>query len=644
MSFDPTTWTTPTAASPTPSRRTRTALVIALVLALLAATLVAVGVRSALDAETASGPSASGADVDGLDSQQAAATSAGHDPSVNVDAEDVQVLEVDLVAGSSSAGGGAGTGPVPVDGHAHTDADPCAGLPAGRALLVAPNPLVLPADTMGGTLHLTNCSGQPVAWTGHTVPKVTLDPAGDTLAPGATAELGFTIDKAALDPGAFTFKVKVSEPGANTYVDVHAFKGLLNPAIPQLPGGPQLQPAPGSGGCALQCITKAWLTPNALNPNVSLEVVTTVPARHKVWVSTQAPVMTDGVPTFPGVAPIATNNSPTTTWTTPLAPLSASTTYHIVVEATDEHDNRAHQAGQFTTITPAGGPGGLAPTGQHGGCAAQCITTAWITQPQPGADPSIEVKTNVPATVRVYLSEQAPAIAPGGTPQPAGAPVASTGANLTSNWTATFADLKSDTTYHVVVEAHDADGGRSYRVGQFHTLDHTIDLFVVFHQIHVIEDGDSGKNNAGELSFRIGVDGTKIAETPERKIHSGTTVTLKGPGRASGVGHLVTGVTGYLPALSVQGFERDGDAKIEFCTMGPGILFAGWGHLPNCDLTFNTAGAGIHTVDGFDDLPSCAPFVAAGANPLHKCLVLETADRGSGFPHFTALVSLHVVE
>lgn len=628
--------------------RIRLAAVIAIVVALLTVVLAVTVVDPAINPDPDSGTNA-GADAggaEGSDDTEVAGLATGDQASGPGDPDDgddesaagEETLEVDLLDDSSEGEGGAGQ-EVPLDDDATEGADPCESVPAGRSLLVTPHPLVLPATQMASELHIRNCGTEAVDWTALTVPEVTLASAGDTLDAGAETTLGFTIDESALDPGAFTFKIKVSEPGANTYVDVHAFKGLVNPLF-HVPGGPVLQGAPGSGGCALQCITKAWLTPNATTPNLSLEVTTKVPARHRVWVSTSEPVVNDDVPSFPGVAPIATNDSPTTSWTTPLAPLTAATDYHIIVEATDEHGKRAYQVGEFRTITPVPQPGGLAPTGHHGGCAAGCVTKALINQPSGSEDPTIEIVTNVPARVKIWVSEQAPATDGNGTPQPAGTPAHSTGNNRITSWTPTLTGLRSNTTYHVVVEATDDQGARTLRAGQFHTLEEVVDVLVTFHQIHVIRDGDASSVNRGELRFRLGVNFVKVAETPERKIHSGTTLNLEGPGR-SPISHLVTGVSGNLPTVQVQGFERDNDLLREFCTMGTGILEALWGHIPTCDLVYDTAGSGIVAVDDVDALPSCA---GVGNAPVGaRCVWIETADRGDNFPHFKALVSFQIV-
>ncbi|MFP5377296.1 MAG: hypothetical protein ACLGIO_11040, partial [Acidimicrobiia bacterium] len=186
----------------------------------------------------------------------------------------------------SNSDGGDGSGDVDLDPVPGTGA--CAGLGSGGAsLLVTPDPAVLPAGTLSSSLSVTNCGGADVSWTAATVPSVSLGSKNGSLAGGSTAKVDFTIDADAYDPGAVDFKIKVSEPGHNHYVDVHAFRPAFGKDL--VAGNGQLSAGEDAGGCANQCIVKAWLTPNATTPNLSLEVKTHTPATIRMWVAKQAP-------------------------------------------------------------------------------------------------------------------------------------------------------------------------------------------------------------------------------------------------------------------------------------------------------------------------------------------------------------------
>lgn len=579
----------------------------------------------------AAGPGSPDGNTPGAQTGDSAPGSPGGDtPDEEID------VGVDVEVGSSGESDeGGGEADLPNGGV--EPVDPCDHLPADRSLLVTPDPLHLDPTVMASHLVVTNCSDHAVDWTAHTVPKVSLGVDAGTLAGRAAADVPFLIDEDAINSGAYDFTIKVSEPGANTYVDVHAYKGILKGGL-HVPK-PVIQAAPGSGGCSLQCITKAWLTPSAMSPNVSLEVTTKVDTTLRIWVSTHAPTMDGDTPSYPGVDPIATNLSPAKSWTGPLAPLAPATDYHIVVEATDGNDKVAYQVGTFRTITPAAGPAVLKPTGEHGGCAHQCITTAKVTGTAGTADASINIETTVPASIEVFVSMDAPTQHGQGTPYFPGVDPAAASGSEVSSWTAELTGLSSDTTYHAIVVATDDNGRRAYRTGTFTTLHLEHTLRIAFHRLFVISDGDSSKINRGELAFRFGVNGDKVAEMDEQKIHSGTAVNIND---GNGVGHFVFGVGDSMPSISVVGIERDGLSG--FCPMGTGMLGGGWGHIDSCNVTYNTASNGIQMMSDFESLQPCSAFEVEGPAPTDRCMVIATADHGSGFVHFQALVALRLLD
>jgi hypothetical protein len=93
-----------------------------------------------------------------------------------------------------------------------------------------------------------------------------------------------------------------------------------------------------------------------------------------------------------------------------------------------------------------------------------------------------------------------------------------------------------------------------------------------------------------------------------------------------------------------EGNDLDADGKIEFCSIGNGIMAAGWGHNGKCDVKWNSAGSAIHLMEDFDTLPSCAPFALPDVGPTARCLVIETVHEGAGYPRFSVVVSFRLME
>jgi hypothetical protein len=104
---------------------------------------------------------------------------------------------------------------------------------------------------------------------------------------------------------------------------------------------------------------------------------------------------------------------------------------------------------------------------QAGGCANQCISSAQLSQVFNSANVNLEVRTNTPASMTVWVSTSAPIDA--GFPLFVGVPAAAHTPTLRTSWTTAIDGLQADTTYHIVVRAIDADGNRSYRQGTFHS-------------------------------------------------------------------------------------------------------------------------------------------------------------------------------
>jgi hypothetical protein len=630
----------------TGSRRRRRAAAIALVVVLA---LVLASLRAASDGRPgASAPSQAGGsgpsgpsllasggsshpDGAGVSDGGSSGSGAGDDATEDaLDAEDDSHGYPDEgadVGTPSGSGGGGGSGDVDLDPVPGIGA--CAGLGAGGAsLLVTPDPAVLPAGTLSSSLSVTNCGVADVSWTAATVPSVSLGSENGTLAGGSTAKVDFAIDPDAYEPGAVDFKVKVSEPGHNHYVDVHAFRPAFGKDM--VAGNGQLSAGEDAGGCANQCIVKAWLTPNVSTPDLSLEVKTHTPATIRMWVAKQAP---NGL-----AVPDAASPAGATAWTTSVSPLQPATKYFLLLKATDGNGKTSTRATSFTTITPYENPGGLANPGGPAGCAVQCITTAKLTAGGDFSSKKLEVKSNTPARFQAMASTKAPTYHQG-VPSFATADSSSlSGLEYLGTWTTTLSKLAGATTYHVIVRATDAKGHDAYRVGTFTTPpEPTRDVGITFLSIRVTHDGDSSWKNRGELSFAWGVGDTKVGSLAEDKISDPATV---GVPRGKSI-FVVNDAKGFLPTVYVSASERDADGLVEFCSMGTGVPHEA-GSNGDCDAKWNVASSGIVSVDGIATMPRCTAFGLSEVYEDTACMQLETVSHGDDYPRFTAIVAFNI--
>ena len=502
-----------------------------------------------------------------------------------------------------------------------TGSDPCDAGEPGAALLVGPDPAVLEDGDLSSSLTITNCGDEHVDWTAATIPTVALSNAEGNLGPGSSSELAFDIDASAYEPGAIQFKVKVSEPGVNHYIDVYAFRQTLGGDVVADVG---LTAGEGAGGCALQCITTAWLTGNATTPNVDLHVETNTPALIEVWVSDDEPDLDD--------APTASSGELATDWSTLLSPLEPATSYQIVVRATDEHDHSATQSSSFMTTTPVDLPDEVVSPGPEPGCAHQCITTATVTPQAGSTEMALHVETHTPASLAAFVSPD-PIDITNLDDTPA---VAQTGDELVQSWDTVLSGLAGETTYHIVVTAIDGNDHTALREGTFDT-EEAPNILVTFHEIHVERDGDDSDINRGELSFRWGLHELVVGSRGEDKLDDGATVTLDNAHNK----HVIQGVgTGFLPPLYVNALERDADGWTEFCSAGDDIKTDS-GRQDDCDLKWNVASSGLITVESLDNLYRCTEFGLPEAYADTPCLRLVSPDVGDDYPEFWAIVSFH---
>jgi hypothetical protein len=512
---------------------------------------------------------------------------------------------------------------------------PCDSLVAdGSSLVVGPDPLVLDKGDLDGTITIVNCSDGDIDWTAKTKPSVSLDDDGANLLPGEFAELDFVIDSAQWDPGAVDFKIRVSEPGHNHYVDVHAFRQLVGKDVVADVG---LTAGPGAGGCANQCIVSALLAPNFTTPNLSIDITTNTAASIRTWVSKNAPVEIDGVPTFVGVQPIDVSPAGVTTHHGLLTPLTAGTKYHIVVGATDQYDHTSYRTGSFTTITPVDNPGDFVLPGDPPGCSAQCITKAQITAGADHTSKNISIASHTAARLQVFVSTEAPTWS-NGVPSFAATDFwEPSGLEYVTSWDTTIVGLSASTDYHIIVRATDANDHDDYQVGQFHTAAApTYDVVFTVLGIDVGYDGDKGANR-GEMSFRWAVGNDHAGSKGESKVSSGDWVTFARPVST----FVAYGVTDWLPGVRIAALERDADGKVEFCTAGNGTPIDA-GSNGDCDVVWSVATGGIVSLDSLTGYPLCT---ALGFDPVYAdqhCLTLTTFGTPSGYPEITGYVAVQV--
>ena len=522
------------------------------------------------------------------------------------------------------------------DGVDPQECGPCDALVAdGSSLVVGPDPLVLEDSVYEGSISIVNCSDGDIDWTAATKPSVTLDDDGANLLPGETAELDFVIDKDAWDPGAIDFKIKVSEPGHNHYVDVHAFRQLTGADVTADVG---LTGGEGAGGCANQCIVSALLKPNLSTPNMGLDITTNTEATIRSYVSTQAPDEEDGHPVFPGVEPMDVSPVGVTNHLAHLSPLEPATKYYIIVSATDVNENTSYRSGSFVTLTPMDGPGGFDTGGEEPGCSNDCITKALLT---PGDHTSrhLSVESHTPALFQAFVSTEAPSYDEDGVPSFTDAEVwVNSGLNSATTWETDIVGLHADTDYHIIVQAVDANGNVDRRAGQFHTPQAPeYEVVYAFMGLNVDYDGDAGINR-GELAFGWRVGDDQIGYHGEHKHNEGDWITFADDQSY----YIRDDITGWLPTVYVNATERDADGLVEFCTAGLGTD-VDHGSNGSCDVVWSVASSGLVTLDSINSYPLCVEIGFDGADPEQRCLTLTTGgDAPGGYPEFTAYVGVTV--
>jgi hypothetical protein len=296
-------------------------------------------------------------------------------------------------------------------------------------------------------------------------------------------------------------------------------------------------------GCAVQCITKALVTPTTTTAKV--ELATTVTAHLTVSIAKQTSGTTTGgfvAPSWKTVS-ISAFSPSKTAWFSGLEP---ETTYAIVVKATDLKGQKASQQGTFETLevetTGQAGPGQL----DSGlGCAAQCIERALFTQTKPAASvANVDIETSTDAKVQIIVSRDEPVPTAVG-PSQWDVVSSQTSPGLVRSWKTQVGGLRPATRYYVVVRAKDAQDRVAIQQGSFRTV--RAHAVVTIHKLKIVNDGDKGRNR-GELYFAYRGNGHEFANSGGfEKLGSGSVVSANVafdlPVNASGMLSVVVAAT-----------------------------------------------------------------------------------------------------
>ena len=543
---------------------------------------------------------------------------------------------VELTGETGSSGGSGGDG--------GTNGGPCDGADPSH-LVTRPDPVKLNPGATKGSFELTNCADHAVAWTVASKPIVTLTPTGASLAAGASAKVSFQVDVSDLPSGPFTFKIRVSQPGASSYVDVTGTRTTLGFTAPTAGPDPGDTLSNGSaGGCGASCITKAWITAVKSGKAVTLEVKTHTPARIPAAAGTQAPGH-DGhqLPVLPDPAvSLDAGAAYRTQWTVNLQPLEPGTSYHIVVRAVDAQGRVTARAGTFRTLEPVND----VQAGQAGGCSAACVKSA-VLLPQPGSpDVKLQVSTHVPVSLMVWAEQREPEQSGSGQPFfPGATPAATTDNQRVLGWSPKL-ELEYDRTYHILLRATDEQQRSQVETGTVTTpprpAEESRKVLVTFSWIDVHDDGDNGAFNfRGELQFRIDLneDGVADLNVGERKVYAPQ--RLHPGGDRGGLNAELTIAGDALP-LRVQGWDRDWTGNT-FCSAGDGFMFpepAGHQHLGGCfDVDWNTAAGTVDLTQPSQGggLPACYGLELTA----DICTVLSAEGQG---PRFDVAVGISYLD
>jgi hypothetical protein len=206
--------------------------------------------------------------------------------------------------------------------------------------------------------------------------------------------------------------------------------------------------------------------------------------------------------------------------------------------------------GQALAAGPPAAPVGL---NAGLGCSAQCIQKALVAPTMTGG--SLEVETDTPARIEVWVSDQAPASIDGVPWIPNPDYFGQTWNRYTS-FTFGLDGLAAGTEQHILVTATDQEGRTAYRLGTFRTLDppplppavHGHTVKVTFFKVKVLNDAD--KRGKGDIDLRFQLGGEEVLGA-YRHLESGQ--TYRPPLEA----HTVHVEAGRLVRLGILGLDYD---------------------------------------------------------------------------------------
>lgn len=210
--------------------------------------------------------------------------------------------------------------------------------------------------------------------------------------------------------------------------------------------------------------------------------------------------------------------------------------------------------GQALAASPPVAPVGL---GAGLGCSAQCIKKALVTPSMTGG--SLEVKTDTPARIKIWVSDQAPGSIDG-------MPWIPNPDDYLETWnyylqhTFSLDNLTAGTLYNILVTATDSEGRTAYRLGTFRTLDppplppavQGQTVRVTFFKVKILNDADKPGKGEISLNFSIG-DGLVYSMPGYKNLNSGQ--SYRPPLKA----YDVSIPNGQTALLRVGGVEHDGD-------------------------------------------------------------------------------------
>jgi hypothetical protein len=197
----------------------------------------------------------------------------------------------------------------------------------------------------------------------------------------------------------------------------------------------------------------------------------------------------------------------------------------------------------------------VAPVGLNAGlgCSAQCIQKALVAPTMTGG--SLQVETDTPARIKVWVSDQAPGSIDGKPWIPNPDYLGQTW-NAYTAFTFELDGLAAGTTQHILVTATDADGRTAYRLGTFETLEppplppavQGKTVKVTFFKVQILNDAD--KHGKGDIQFRFVV-GDDAVHFAYEKLNSGQ--SYRPPLEA----HTVSVPSGQIARIEVDGIEFD---------------------------------------------------------------------------------------